>query len=82
MLDFQLQVFGVDTPEQVEQARDQARPPRLVAGAEPGAVITVEVFMEEDQIAPVRIVLVNGGFFAISVCGSQLWIRFLRKPVS
>lgn len=27
--------------------------------------------MEEDQIAPVRIVLVNGVFFAISVCGSQ-----------
>ena len=61
LLAFQLQVFGLDTPEQVEEDRDQTGPPRLMAGAEPRAVVTVEVFMEEDQIAPVRIVLKLGG---------------------
>jgi hypothetical protein len=35
-------------------------PPRLVAGAEPRPVVTLEVFIEEDQIAPVRIVLELG----------------------
>src|SRR6266542_1886711 len=54
---FHLQVFGFDTPEQVEKASDQTGPAGLVAGAEPGAVITVEVFVEKDQIAPVRILL-------------------------
>ena len=58
--EFELQVLGVDTPEQVEQARDQPGPPRLVAGAEPRPVVTLEVFIEEDQIAPVRIVLELG----------------------
>ena len=48
------QGFGVEPPKQVEQGRRLARPCRLVAGTKPGAVITVEVFMEEDQIAPVR----------------------------
>src|SRR5206468_1636226 len=59
--EFLLQVFSVDTPEQVEKDSDQTGPPRLVAGAETRSVVTVEVFMEEDQIAPVRIVLELGG---------------------
>ena len=53
--------FGLETSEDVEQDGDRAGPPRLVAGAEPRAVVTVEVFIEEDQIAPVRIVLELGG---------------------
>lgn len=36
---------------------DQPSPAGLVARADPGAVITVEIFMKRDQIAPVRIVL-------------------------
>ena len=106
MPDFHLQVLGVDTPEQVEKASDQTRPPRLVAGAEPRAVVTVEVFILNfyDRapgsprpykltshpslpaswagFAPAALVefldtaaslflKVKGGFFAISVCGSQ-----------
>src|SRR6266481_3784146 len=59
--DSQLQVFGLDTPEQIKKHRDHTGPPRLVAGAEPRSVVTMEVFMEEDQIAPVRIVLELGG---------------------
>ena len=49
--------FGVEPPEQVEQRRDEPGPAGLVAGAEPGAVVAVEVLVEEDQVAPVRIVL-------------------------
>ena len=49
--------LGVDAPEEVEQRRDEAGPPGLVAGAEPGAVVAVEVLVEQDQVAPVRIVL-------------------------
>src|SRR4026207_1107494 len=49
--EFLLQVFSVDTPEQVEKDSDQTGPPRLVAGAETRSVVTVEGFMGEDQIA-------------------------------
>ena len=38
----------------------QTGPARLVAGAEPRAVVTVEIFVKQDQIAPVRIVLELG----------------------
>src|SRR4030095_7359439 len=56
-----LQVFGVDPPEHVEEDRDGTGPPRLVTGAEPRSVVTVKILIEEDQIAPVRIVLELGG---------------------
>ena len=38
-------------------AGDDAGPAGLVAGAEPGAVVAVEVLVEEQQVPPVRIVL-------------------------
>src|SRR6058998_3382122 len=59
--ELQLQVFGLDTPEHVKKDRDRTGPPRLVAGAEPRSVVAVEVLIEEDQIAPVRIGLELGG---------------------
>ena len=34
---------------------DQSRPPRLVAGAEALAGVTVEIFVEKHQVAPVRV---------------------------
>ena len=34
---------------------DQPRPPRLVRRAEAGAVVAVEVFVEEDEVPPVRV---------------------------
>src|SRR5882672_4497652 len=37
----------------LEELRDEARPAGLVAGADPGAVVTVEVLVEQDQVAPV-----------------------------
>src|ERR1700722_1770977 len=49
--------FSVDPPEQVEQGGDKTCPARLVTGPEAGAVVTVKVFVKQDQVAPVRIVL-------------------------
>src|SRR5436853_599740 len=39
----------------LEQLGDEARPARLVTGADAGAVVAVEVLVEEDQVAPVRV---------------------------
>jgi hypothetical protein len=38
-------------------SRDDAGPTGLVARAEAGPVVTVEIFVEQDQIAPVRVLL-------------------------
>src|SRR5688572_17141374 len=39
----------------LDQAGDEAGPPGLMAGADAGAVVAVEVFVEQHVIAPVRI---------------------------
>src|SRR5262249_16126571 len=41
----------------VDEGGDQSRPARLMGGAQPHARVAVEVLVEEDQVAPVRIVL-------------------------
>src|SRR3982750_4095429 len=43
--------------EQMHRARDDSRPSGLMAGAEPRAVVAVEVFVEQQQVAPVRVLL-------------------------
>src|SRR5690349_6856097 len=43
--------------EDVHDPRDDAGPAGLVARAEARAVVAVEVFVEQDQVAPVRILL-------------------------
>ena len=48
-------------PNKSRRHRGEPGPPRLVTGAKPRAVVTVEVLVEEDQIPPVRIVLELGG---------------------
>src|SRR5262249_13413086 len=40
---------------------NKPRPAGLMAGSESGSVITVEVLVEEHQVAPVRIILKLGG---------------------
>ena len=40
-----------------DHVRHDPRPPGLVRGAEPGAVVAVEVLVEEDVVLPVRVVL-------------------------
>ena len=41
----------------LDQAGDQPRPARLVAGTEADAAVAMEVLMEQDQIAPVGVLL-------------------------
>src|SRR5208282_3609669 len=41
----------------LDQLRHQAGPARLMAGAEPGAVVAVEVFVEGDQVLPVMVLV-------------------------
>src|SRR5690348_341192 len=43
--------------EDVHDASDNARPSGLMAGTKTGAVVTVEILVEQNQIAPVRIVV-------------------------
>jgi hypothetical protein len=41
----------------LQQLGHQARPARLMAGADAGAVVAVEVLVERDEAAPVRVAL-------------------------
>src|SRR6516162_9194486 len=50
--------------KQIENTSDNARPSRLMAGAQPGAVVAMEVLVEQDVILPVRIFL---EFFRTSI---------------
>jgi len=49
--------LGIDAPEEIEEERDEPRPARLVAGPEARAVVAVEILVEQNEIAPVRVVL-------------------------
>ncbi len=53
----QQHVGRLDAAEEIQQAGDDPRPTGLVAGAEAGPVVPVEVLVEEDQVTPVRILL-------------------------
>src|SRR5438046_319619 len=44
---------GVDSAEQTDEGADRAGPAGLMAGAEAGAVVAVEVLVEQHVIAPV-----------------------------
>ena len=53
------------------QLRNQARPTSLMAGAEPGPIVSVKILMELDQVAPVWIIL---EFFLLPINGSAITI--------
>jgi len=48
--------LGGDPAEELDQPGDEAGPAGLVAGADPGAVVAVEVLVEQDVVSPVGIV--------------------------
>src|SRR5207253_8082643 len=50
-------LVGLVCGEEMQEPGDGASPARLVAGAEAGPVIAVEVFIKEDAIAPVGVFL-------------------------
>src|SRR5215467_11081256 len=47
----------IELTRQLNEFGDQAGPSRLMAGAQTGAVVPVEIFEKEDVIPPMRIVL-------------------------
>src|SRR3954465_5299259 len=49
--------FGIERVEQLDLLGDDAGPAGLVAGADPGAVVAVEVFVEQQVVAEVRVFL-------------------------
>src|SRR5688572_381322 len=51
------QLFRVEHAKELNQRRDRARPSRLVAGAQARAVVAVEILVEEEVVAPVRVLL-------------------------
>ena len=54
---FQLADRRIHTCKQIKGARDDSCPSGLMAGSEPGAIVPVEVFVEENVIPPVGIFL-------------------------
>ena len=50
-------IFASMRAENVHQERDRAGPPCLVAGPQPCSVVAVEVLVEQDEVAPMRIFL-------------------------
>ena len=51
------QLLRVEEAEELDQLRHDARPPGLVTRTEAGPIVAVEVFVEEDVVPPVRILL-------------------------
>src|SRR5215472_2085280 len=51
------QLLGRARGEQMHDPRDHAGPSGLMAGAEPGAAVAVEILVEQDEIAPMRVFL-------------------------
>ena len=47
----------IDHPIELDDPRDHSGPPGLVARAEARAVVAVEVLVEEEVVAPVRVFL-------------------------
>ena len=47
--------LGIQDAVELDELGDESGPARLVTGAQPGAVVAVEVLVEEDVVAPMRI---------------------------
>src|SRR6516164_10569388 len=47
----------IELAKDFDQQCDDAGPPRLVAGADPGAIAAMEIFVKQQIVVPVRIAL-------------------------
>src|SRR4051794_28969854 len=64
----------IDSTEEVHPESDGAGPTGLVTRAETRAVVAVEIFVEQDEVAPVRIVLKlcrSAVYRPVAVCVAQ-----------
>jgi hypothetical protein len=48
-------IFGVDVPKQLDQLGNAARPAGLMACSKPCTVVTMKIFIKENEISPVRV---------------------------
>jgi hypothetical protein len=48
-------LIGRQDGEELQDARDDARPTGLVARAQPRAIVAMKVFVEQNVVAPMRI---------------------------
>src|SRR5215469_15865106 len=48
-------ILRIEASEELDEFRHAAAPPRLVTRTEPRAVVTVEVFVEENMVLPMRV---------------------------
>jgi hypothetical protein len=51
------EMFRFEGCEQVHNPRDDSRPACLVVGPEPSPVVTMKILVEQQVVAPVRILL-------------------------
>jgi len=58
--------LGIKEAIEFDEFSHESGPPGLVTGAEPGTIVPVEVFIEEDVVAPGRIAL---EFFGAAIDG-------------
>ena len=54
---FSQQGLRIELTDDLDHQSDNPRPTRLVAGADAGAVVAVEIFVEQQTVAPVGIFL-------------------------
>ena len=47
--------LGIEVAEYLDQSRHHTGPTGLMTGADAGAVVAVEIFLEQQMIPPVRI---------------------------
>ena len=69
--------LGIELAENVDQAGDDPGPTRLMAGADPGTVIAVEVLVKQDVIPPVRVRL---ELFRAAINWPAFRECFLQRP--
>jgi len=50
-------ILRIEKSKELDYFRHDTGPARLVAGAKAGAVVAVEILVEQDMVAPVRVVL-------------------------
>jgi hypothetical protein len=61
----------VEAAEELNERGDQTGPARLMAGADSGPVVPVEVFIEEQMIAPLRVALDLNAIYSICCASSR-----------
>ena len=54
-------IIRADRCKQMQRSRNDSGPASLMAGADPGAIIAVKVFVEKNEVSPVRIALKKFG---------------------